>query len=345
MKMKNFSMKMIVVALVLALAMVGMMGCDKGEQPGATDPPSGNLKVAMVMTSQINDGGWGESAYTGLMIAEEKFGIDTAYTELAEQADFETIIRDYAEGYDVIILVGNEFSDVSIKVAPSFPDVKFCCMNGNESLAPNLAAYRFNTPETGFVAGALAALYSETGTVGMILGATQPQFTDSLIGFQAGAKYVNPDIKILDGNTDSLQDVARGKEMGISFIEQGADILCANANTTALGVIDAAKSKGIRYIGYLKDQHKEAPETIMVSMVQSNEYLISAIVETVLDGRFVPELDLVGMADGAIYMSEFYGHDEELPEGGLDKINEIIEKIKDGSLKAEGILPKSGFEK
>ena len=68
-----------------------------------------------------------------------------------------------------------------------------------------------------------------------------------------GARYIDPDDGVLNGYTESMTDIAKGKEMGMAFIEQGADALCANANSCSLGVIDAAKEKGIRHIGYISD--------------------------------------------------------------------------------------------
>lgn len=308
-------------------------------------PAEEDVKVAMILTSSVNDAGWGESAYRGLEQIKSELEVETAFTEQAQQADFESIMRDYAtKGFNVLILVGNEFSDVALKVAPTFPDVKFCVMNGNESMDPNVAAYRFNTPETGFLAGVLAALYSEKDSVAMIGGATYPHIQDALDAFVVGAKYINPDIEAKTGNTESMTDIARGKEMGLAFIEQGADVLSANANATGLGVIDAAKTEGIRYIGYISDQYEEAPDTIMVSMVQSNEVMMVKMVQDVIDGNFKPQLHLLGMNDDAIYISDFHGHDAELPEGGKEKIDEIVAGIKDGSLKEQGILPKSIFE-
>ena len=84
--------------------------------------------------------------------------------------------------------------------------------------------YRFNTPQSGFLAGAVAAMYSENGVVGMIGGSISPYIKDSVEAFAEGAKYINPDAEVLTGYTESMTDIAKGKEMGMAFIEQGADV-------------------------------------------------------------------------------------------------------------------------
>ncbi len=344
--------KMMSLALSGALSLSLLAGCGGGASStpaptqGAQEPGSEDAyKVAMLLTGYINDAGWNQSAYEGIKLAEEEFGITSAYTEGIPQPDFEAVMRDYADqGYDMVICVGNEFSDAALAVAPSFPDVKFAVMNGNSAAEPNVGAYRFNTPESGFVAGALAAMYSKSGTVGVVAGTTAPHIKDAAEAFGVGAKYINPDANVLIGYTETMTDIAKGKEMGMAFAEQGADVLCANANSASLGVIDAAKEKGIKHIGYISDQNEVAPETVMVSLIQSNPFMIRAIVEAGVNGTFEPKLNLFGMKEGALYLSDYHGHDKELTEEQLAKLDEIIAGIKDGSLKESGVVPKSSFE-
>lgn len=346
--------KLVTGLLTSAMLITMLAACGGGSSPtpapskapGASQAPTGEAyKVAMLLTGYINDAGWCQSAYEGLKLAEEEFGIEPAYTEAIPQPDFEAVMRDYADqGYDMVICVGNEFSDAALAVAPSFPDVKFAVMNGNNAAEPNVGAYRFNTPESGFVAGALAAMYSESGTVGVVAGSTSPHIKDAAEAFSVGAKYINPDANVLIGYTETMTDIAKGKEMAMAFIEQGADVICASANSASLGAIEASKEKGISHIGYISDQYDVAPDTVKASMIQSNQLMIFSIIESGLDGSFTPELHLFGINEGAISISDFHGHDAELTSEQLAEIDSAVESVKDGSLKQAGILPKSSFE-
>lgn len=343
--------KIYAIILTVAFALGLLCGCTSTANSipttstGVNQTASTSIRVAMVLSGYINDAGWNQSSYEGIQLAEEEFGITSAVSEAVAQPDFESTIRDYADqDYDLIICVGNEFSDAALNVAPSFPNVKFAVVNGNDALEPNVGAYRFNTPETGFLAGALAAMYSESGIVGEVGGTTQPNIQDAVKGFEAGAKYINPNIEVLTGYTETLTDVAKGKEMGMAFIEQGADVLSSVANSSSLGVIDAASENGIKYIGYNSDQYEVAPDTVMISVVQSNQFMIRAIVESVVSGSFSPELHLYGLKEGAIYLTEYHDERSPLTEEQRTDIDAIIMGIEDGSLKQDGILPKSVFE-
>ena len=214
----------------------------------------------------------------------------------------------------------------------------------NHSNLCRQAAYRFNTPETGFLAGALAAMYTQTGTVGFVAGSTAPHIQDGVEAFIAGVRYVNPEVQTLTGYTESWTDVAKGKEMGMAFVEQGADVLSANADACSLGVIDAAKTTDIIYVGYNTDQNEHAPENIPVSVIQSNEFLVYSIIEQTVQGNFTPALSLYGMNEGVVAVSAFYDIGAALTEEEKAQLDEIIAGIEDGSLKEQGILPKSSFE-
>ena len=336
-KIRNLKwMSLLLVVVFVASFAVGCGGKAGEEEEGAASQegeskePEG-FKVAMVLTGPINDAGWNESAYKGLVTAKEQFQVETAYSENVPQPDFEAVIRDYADkGYNLIICHGFEFSDVVKTVSPEYPDSIFAVVNGDSFQEPNMVSMRFNTPQTGFIAGTVAGLISKTNVVGMIGGTKMPHIQDALLGFEAGAKYVNSNAKALTGFTESMTDLAKGKEMAMAMIEQGADVTCANANQAALGVIDAAKSKGIKHIGYISDQYDVDPDTIFVSVIQSVEDMVVSVVDKAVKGEAKPALYLMGVNDGAIRLSDFHGNEANLPEGAMDKINEVIAGIKDG---------------
>ncbi len=349
MKKKNL-IQLTVWAMLVLFAGMALVGCGgaKKEEPKKEAKPAASaaFKVAMVLTGPINDAGWNESAYKGLMAAKDKYKVDAAYTENVPQPDFESVIRDYADkGYNLVILHGFEFSDVVKVVAPQYPKVTFAVVNGNGFQEPNMLSLRFNTPQTGFLAGAVAGLITKTNTVGMIGGTKLPHIQDGLKGFEAGAKYVNPNVKVLTGFTETMSDVAKGKEMAMAMIEQGADVVSGNANQASLGIIDAAKTKKIKALGYISDQYNVAPDTVFVSAIQSVTFMVETIISKAVKNEAKPALYLMGVNENAIFLSDYHGNESKLPAGAADKLKEVIAKIKDGSLKQQGALPKSIFEK
>lgn len=349
---KKYRFYSIILFVLITFTSLSFLGCGNKQPAEVNNQKAENtekdtkIKVAMILSGPINDAGWNQSAYEGLKEAETKYKIEGAYTENVAQPDQQSVIRDYADkGYGLVICHGFQFSDAVKAVAPSFPNVTFAVVNGDSFQEPNMLSFRFNTPETGFLTGVVAGLSTKTNTVAMIGGTKAPHIVDALKGFEAGAKYVNPNVNAITGFTESDTDVAKGKEMAMAMIEKGADVISCNANQVGLGVIDAAKNKNIKAIGYISDQNKVAPDTVIVSSIQSVNFMVMNIVSKKVNNDVKPGVYLSGYNDGAIYLSDWHGNDKNLPAGAMDKINEILKGIKDGSLKEKGILPKSVFEK
>lgn len=311
---------------------------------GSTEPVE-RVKVALLLVTPINDGGWSESSYNGFVDAQNELGFEAAYTESLELPDMESAIRDYAErDFDIIVMSSANFSEVATLVAPDYPDVRFVIINGETALEPNLANFRPATVETGFLAGAAAGLLTESNIIGKIGGSPRPPVQDAFTGFLAGAEYVNPGVNVLTSYLDSWTDIAKGTEAAIAMIESGADVLLGNASSAGFGVIDAAKNEGIIAVGYITDQYEVAPGTIPFSAIQFVGGAVHAGIRAAMTDDFRPESVWVGAAEGLVKMSPFYDiYGEPVPQEIQDKLAEIYQGLVDGSLEAQGILPESGF--
>jgi basic membrane protein A len=76
------------------------------------------------------------------------------------------------------------------------PDVYFIGIDQFQGAAlPNLTGLVFPEDQSGFLAGALAAQLSKTGTIAAVLGTDLvPPVVAFKEGYELGAKYINPDI-------------------------------------------------------------------------------------------------------------------------------------------------------
>lgn len=332
-------------ALLLVFALILLAGC--GGQK-TSEPPKGQsqetpkadssgtsgkkLKVALLLPGPINDMGWNASAYEGIKKAEKDLGVEVAYRERVSQSEQLEAFRAYAaQGYDVVIGHGFEFGEAAKKVAPEFPKVKFIVTSSDISQPPNLGSLQVMNTEAGFFGGVLAGLITKTGTIGYIGGMEIPPITNALKGFIAGAKMVNPQVKVLSAFTGSFEDVAKAKETALSFIQQGADVVMGNADQGGLGVIQAAKEKGVMAIGYDHDQSSVAPDTVVASSLQSYPIAIEFLVKTIQEGKFEPKFYPIGVKEGAtgIVWNPSY---QKLPAGVKEKINQVTEDLKAGKI-------------
>lgn len=355
-----------VTALLLAILLVAVClpGCasntndaPSANTPGQSDPstppdsdatpaPSAApLKVALLLNGTINDGAYNQYMYEALMAAKDIYGIEAAYTESIQVADAVATVQDYLDkGYQFFV-VNSDFETAVASVAPDFPDAMFSLMSGTKFYEPNIATYRAYTPHTGFVAGALAAMASESGVVGTIGGMAYPHITDSIAAFEAGAKYINPNCTVLSGYIESWTDAVKAKEMALTFVDQGADVIYSNANTASFGVYEAAEERGdFKCIGAMNDMYDVSPDTMMVSVIQSQYDITMAMIDDAVNGNFKAAASIVGVAENVVRISDWHGHESWITAEEHAKVDEIMAGLADGSLVESGICPKSVYD-
>ncbi len=315
-----------VISLLVVLAL--LTGCGAAD----TSPvPEAKLKVAMLLPGDINDAGYNASAYAGLQAIQKELGAEVAYSEqlLARQSDLVEVYRDYAsQGFDLIIGHGYEFGDGAMQLAAEFPKTFFVIANGDVTAA-NVASTDFAWEQNSFVLGALAALMSKTGHVGIIGGLEIPPVLRTIDGYTAGAKYINPDIEVSVAKTGSFDDITRAQEAALAQISSGVDVIMHGADKSGLGVIQAAQDKGIWAIGFIADQHEVAPSTIISSQVMSYPGLYPQIAKMLQDGELKGQMYLFDMSTpSAVSIAPL----TNVPDDVAKKVNDLVEQIKGGKL-------------
>jgi basic membrane protein A len=168
--------------------------------------------------------------------------------------------------------------------------------------------------------------------VGAIGGMNIPSIADSITGFEAGAMYINPDIEVLTTLTGSFDDAAKAKEVAMSMIEQGADVLMQNADHAGFGVIEAAEDNGVYAIGSIGDQAELSPDTIVVSGMAEMPIAFLAYVDKYMMDDFEAANFMMSVAEGVIHLSPFYNFEDILTEEQKSEILAIQDGIVDGSI-------------
>ena len=329
MKKRILSIAALFMCSVIMLTACGGGAADTKETKGA-DKADDTMKVALCVTGAVNDMGFCQSAYDALVLLEEKYGCEIAYTENVQPADMAAVFTDYAaNGYDIVFGHGFQFGDPALEVAPLYPDTYFICAESNAA-ADNVATYIVSCEQGGYVEGVLAARMTESGKVGYIGPVEGASLIKIMNGFEDGAKSVNPDIEVQTAWTGSFTDTALAKEAAQAMIDSGVDVVAHDANECGNGAIFAAQEAGVWAMGDSYDQHELAPETVLTSSM----YHFSVVYETayldVVNGNFKGELEYLGMAEGAVEMAPYYDLESEIPEEVRTEIDELIASIVSG---------------
>lgn len=315
-----------------ALSMSLLVGCGGASVKSETGETAAQdeLKVALCVTGAVNDMGWNQSAYEGLLLVEKELGYEVAYTENVAVADMAATFTDYAaNGYDVIIGHGFQFGDPALEVAELYPDTKFICIESNVA-APNVASYVMKCEETGYLNGMLAASMSKTNKLGFI----GPVQGDSLVkimnAFEDGAKSINPSVEVQTAWTGSFTDTALAKESAMAMIENQVDVIGHAANECGTGAINAAAEAGIYAIGDSYDQYGLAPEAILTSAIYNVPELIKIAVTDIKEDAFEGVVKSLGMAEGIVELAPYHELESSIPEDVKQLVADKIQAITSG---------------
>lgn len=295
------------------------------------------IKVGIVLsTGGLGDKSFNDAAYRGLEQAQKDLGIEFKYVEPVSPAEDEEFLREYAEaGYDLIIATGFQMTESARTVAADYPDVKFLMIDDVIDL-PNVKSMVFKEEEGSFLVGVIAGLMTKNNAVGFVGGMENPLIKKFEVGFKQGAEYVNPKVKFFSVYTtgpNPFNDPVRGKENAISEINQGADVIYHAAGGTGMGVIAAAKEKGVFAIGVDSNQDAVEPGTVLTSMLKNVDVGVFDTIKALTKGEFVPGLVVYGAKEDGVGVTNFEFTKEIIGAEKLAKFEEIKAKLMAGEIK------------
>lgn len=329
---------------VVAAAALTLTACSSGTSPSASTDTA-KIKVGMAYdVGGRGDQSFNDSAAAGLDKAAKEFGVETkeaaATNGEAESAREERLNQLIDAGYTNIVAVGFAYANAVGKVAKANPDVKFAIVDDSSeaSTGDNIMNIVFAENEGSFLVGAAAALKTKTNHIGFVGGVGVDLIKKFQVGYEAGAKAVNPDIKIdvkyltQPPDFSGFGDVAKGKAAAEGMYQSGADIVYHAAGGSGGGVFSAAKAAGKWAIGVDSDQALTAAEdvrsVIMTSMLKRVDVGVYAFIKSIHDGTFAAGPTVFDLkADGVGYATTG-GHIDDI----VPKLDEYRQQIIDGTI-------------
>ncbi len=299
-----------------------------------------------------NDRSFNAAAWEGVRKAEQDLPICLYDVEPGNPTSIEPAMRAFAErNFDLIIGVGFAQGPIMQTVATDYPDIKFAIVDGvifeadGKTPKSNVASLVFREHEGSYLVGMIAASKSRTGVIGFLGGMDIPLIHRFNKGYEEGAKAVNPDIRIHTnyvGVTDhAWNNPGKGKELALSQIEKGADVIFTAAGNSGLGAFDAVEQYGINpdghanrfVIGVDSNQNGVKPGFVLTSMVKRVDVAVFDAVQEVLEGRFKGGFHVFGLEeDGVIYAMDEHNR-ALIPQEVIEKVEAARTAIVEGEIK------------
>lgn len=328
----------------LALLMVSVMALSFGLIANCSTEKA-PLKVALIIAQGgLGDLSYNDLAYSGLQKAARDFA-GKIQVRVVQSSDIvtqgESVLRAAAKaGFDLVITLEYSNAGPLARVAPDYPRTKFAILNIVVD-QPNVTSVMFGEQEGSFLAGALAGLVTrDTSIPGInsdnvigVIGGTKSLGIDKfIVGYVEGARYVNPDIKVLVDYSQTFGDPAVGKRLATAMFEKGADIVYQVAGGTGLGIIKAAKETGHYAIGVDTDQDYLAPGHVLTSMIKRSDIAVYTLIKRAIAGSLTGGVITLGLKEGGVGISPMRYTKTLIPTKILDQVNQIKQDILAGKI-------------
>ncbi|WP_312668403.1 BMP family ABC transporter substrate-binding protein [Tissierella praeacuta] len=336
-------------SMILIVSLV-LNGCqsNKTESVDKSDSPK---KIAFVTgTGGLGDKSFNDLGYEGILKLKEE-GIICDVAEPKAISDLEGIIRNFAdtEEYALIVAMGGDSVDSVNAVSLDYPEQPMLIIDGFAS-TDTIKSVILSQTDTAFLVGAYAGLMEKEGdlpnaqgknTIGIVGGMDIPIIRSLVAGYEAGARYVNPDIKVLVTYVGVWNDPGKGSELAQSLYSQGADIIFQAAGGSGLGVLEASEKVGLYALGYDGNQNSLYPNNILASGIRGLGDMVYTTAKDALNGIYKGGDFSVAMKDNPM-TSQLTMVDSNL--NTPDEILEKLEKIKEFLIEAKVEIPSEPSE-
>jgi basic membrane protein A len=294
-----------------------------------------------------DDKSFNQLAYEGFLKAKTDFKLspDSKYVTVREDAQSAQFIRTFSsEKCGLIIAIGFNNADVVGQLAPNFPQQNYVVVD-SPTKGNNIRAITFDEHEGGYLMGAIAAIKSKNQKVGFIGGMQIPLIKRFEIGFEAGAKAINPKIKVSQSyvgiTSAAWNNPAKAKELALSmYSQQGIDIIFVAAGASSQGVFDAVQQANLEtssstknfVIGVDSNQNYLVPGMVLTSMEKKVDFEVYTAIKSFVENKFTTGVISCGFKDGGVDWALDKNNENLFSAKDLAKINAIKKSLIDGKI-------------
>ena len=298
-------------------------------------------KIAIVFNEDgLGDRSFNDLCYDGMLKAQEELKIEFDYSQGKSKEEYDDLFRRYASSneYDLIIGYGKDQEDAINIVSEEYEEQKFTIID-SKLKNKNVSAIDTKWSEQTFLNGVIAGLcisnnLDSTETVGIVLGKNHEYLKEGAIGFEAGVRYINPNIEPIIANVDDFSNPAKAKEIAILMYQKGAKYIQQIAGESGFGVFAAAKQTDNYAFGVDGNQNVFEPDYIVSTAIRYVDKIVYDEIKSVIDNTWRPGVHKLGLKDDII------GYTRESSNVKLDsKIIETVEDIKESIINKEIEIP------
>lgn len=325
---------------------------EKKEEEKETEASDGSkiakedLKVGVIFIGDENEG-YTAAHYEGVKEMQNAIGLSDdqiiiKWTVPEDESCYDAAVDLAEQGCQIIFGNSFGFEDYMMQAAEEYPEVQFCHATGFQAASSgleNMHNYFTSVYESRYVSGVVAGLklneLIENGTItedackiGYVGAYPYAEVVSGYTSFFLGVRSVCPSATMEVTYTNSWASFDLEKEAAEALIADGCVLISQHADTT--GAPTACEAAGVPVVGYNISMIPTAPNQALTSASINWAPYTTYAVQCILDGKAIDVDWCHGYAEGADKITEL--NEKAVAEGTADKVKEVEDAIKSGSL-------------
>lgn len=362
------------VALAAATALA-LAACASAPGEGSTGSSSDTAGASETPTAEpidytaciVSDAGgfddksFNQLSFEGTKKAADELGATFKSVQSDSETDFQPNLQAMVDvGCNTIVSVGFALSAATVESALANPDLEYVLVDdaadndfNGEKDAPNIKPLLYDTAQAAFLAGYLAAGYSQTGKVGTFGGQPYPTVTIFMDGFKQGVDYYNKikgkSVAVVgwdgkDGSfTGGFEANDTAKATATNIIDQGIDVLLPVGGPIYQSARDAIADSGkdIALIGVDADVYNTDPSVQKLLLTSIMKNMDVSSYDTIMaagKGNFDPTAYVGTLENDGVGIAPLHDYESKVDPALVDEVNKLKQDIIDGTVKVTSYL-------
>lgn len=296
--------------------------------------------IAILTPEPGTDFGWNQQGIDAAKAAGAKQGVKVMVAENLGYGDVRPAMRDLIDdGAQLLIAHASGYNQAAPEIGVQSKVPVAVTDNPAALKAGMVADYTVSGHEGAWLAGALAAKMTRSGTVGIVVSGEPPSWNAQSNAFIRGARATKADIKIRYAviGPAAYSDAAGGKRVTASVIAAGADIIFGQGNGSSFGMLQAVETAKaadggkVYFIDVIGDKSKIDKGNLLSSVLWNLTPVYSAMIVDLKADKYGSHNYKTSLADGSISLLKT----SHIP----DAVWQSIEKLKQQIISGEIVVP------
>jgi basic membrane protein A and related proteins len=350
-----------------------LAGCAQApEKPAGSAAPGANdfLPCMVSDAGGFDDKSFNQLGLEGLTTAAKDLGTKEKHVQSDADTDYAPNINQLLESNcNIIVTVGFNLAAASLAAAKANPDVEFAIIDDAADATgakdkdgkdtgdgqpdyKNIKPILFDTAQSAFLGGYVAASFSKTGVVGTFGGLPIPPVTIFMDGFVDGVNYYNTkknkNVKVLGWDVKTQNGsftggFAAGNEAlaaANALIDKNADVILPVGGPIyqSAGAAIQSSGKQIALLGVDADVFQTDPkyaDLYLTSIMKGMKEGVEAVVKDAAAKKFDNTAYVGTLKNGGVGLAPFHNFQDKVDPALQGELDAIKADIISGAIKVE----------